>query len=455
MQLKNLQNHNIIHGFSETSFGSMVSKKRDNAVVKFLESVSHKVAVRDIVWAQQVFGSKVHTCKITDFGKIIKGVDGLISDIPGQILAVIAADCMPILIFDPVNNVVAALHGSRKSLISGIVPKALAKMVSRFNSKPRDILVGIGPHIRKCHYWLKPKTHRRLQSTSFKKYFVNKKGKTYFDLKKLALRDFLTSGIQKKNIQDCGICTFCDHRRYFSARKEEKRPYIYKTKHPRFAGFIGLKTVLTLKLSNKNIDSVVKIAERAVKEGEIIVAPTDTVYGLLADATNKEAVERVFQIKKRRKNKAISVLVKDLKMAKQLAVIDKKTEGVLKELWPGAMTAVLKRKTQSSKFKTKTQNLKVYGIAKKTIALRIPDHKFVKKLLEKTDKPLTGTSANISGEPSPAHIKEIISQLKDKEYFPDLIIDVGRPKKNLPSTVVDLTKAKPKILRKGSKIPKL
>ena len=113
----------------------MVGKKRDNAVVKFLESVSHKVAVRDIVWAQQVFGSKVHICKESDGGKIIKGVDGLITNIPGQILAVVSADCMPILIFDPVNNVVAALHGSRKSLISGIVPKALAKMVSKFNSK--------------------------------------------------------------------------------------------------------------------------------------------------------------------------------------------------------------------------------------------------------------------------------------------------------------------------------
>ena len=445
MQLKNLQNHNIIHGFSETSFGSMVSKKRDNAVVKFLESVSHKVAVRDIVWAQQVFGSKVHICKESDGGKIIKGVDGLITNIPGQILAVVSADCMPILIFDPVNNVVAALHGSRKSLISGIVPKALAKMVSRFNSKPRDILVGIGPHIRKCHYWLKPKTHRRLQSTSFKKYFVNKKGKTYFDLKKLALRDFLTSGIQKKNIQDCGICTFCDHRRYFSARKEEKRPYIYKTKHPRFAGFIGLKTVLTLKLSNKNIDSVVKIAERAVKEGEIIVAPTDTVYGLLADATNKEAVERVFQIKKRRKNKAISVLVKDLKMAKQLAVIDKKTEQILKKIWPGQITIVLKKK----------KGVKVFGAKKRTIALRIPNHRFIRKILEETDRPLVSTSANISGKPASVKIKNILTQFKNKKYLPDLIIDAGNLEKGLPSTIIDLTKKNPTILRRGKEVLKI
>jgi len=445
MQLKNLQNHNIIHGFSETSFGSMVSKKRDNAVVKFLESVSHKVAVRDIVWAQQVFGSKVHICKESDGGKIIKGVDGLITNIPGQILAVVSADCMPILIFDPVNNVVAALHGSRKSLISGIVPKALAKMVSRFNSKPRDILVGIGPHIRKCHYWLKPKTHRRLQSTSFKKYFVNKKGKTYFDLKKLALRDFLTSGIQKKNIQDCGICTFCDHRRYFSARKEEKRPYIYKTKHPRFAGFIGLKTVLTLKLSNKNIDSVVKIAERAVKEGKIIVAPIDTVYGLLADATNKEAVERVFQIKKRRKNKAISVLVKDLKMAKQLAVIDKKTEQILKKIWPGQITIVLKKK----------KGVKVFGAKKRTIALRIPNHRFIRKILEETDRPLVSTSANISGKPASVKIKNILTQFKNKKYLPDLIIDAGNLEKGLPSTIIDLTKKNPTILRRGKEVLKI
>lgn len=169
-----------------------------------------------------------------------------------------------------------------------------------------------------------------------------------------------------------------------------------------------------------------------------MICPTDTVYGLVADATNEKAVERVFKIKKREKTKSLPIFIKDLKMAKQLAKINEKQEEFLKRNWPGKVTAVLERKGKR----------KIYGVERKTIALRIPNYQFINKLLEKTKRPLTGTSANLSGKPSSLKIKEILKQFKNQKLQPDLVIDAGELPKNKPSTVIDLTVLPFKVLRK-------
>jgi len=193
-----------------------------------------------------------------------------------------------------------------------------------------------------------------------------------------------------------------------------------------------------LKISKKNLKKLVKIAKNSIKKGEVLVCPTDTVYGLICDATNKKAVKKLFKIKKRLKEKAIPIFVKDIKMAKNLAKIDKKQEKFLKKVWPGKVTLVLKRK----------RGQKIYGVDKKTIGLRIPKYKLVNVLLKKLNRPLTGTSANISGKPPSTKIKEVMRQFKNQKIQPDLILDAGNLKPSKPSTVIDLTKKKPKILRK-------
>jgi L-threonylcarbamoyladenylate synthase len=133
-----------------------------------------------------------------------------------------------------------------------------------------------------------------------------------------------------------------------------------------------------------------KIAKE-LKRGKVIVCPTDTVYGLIADATNKKAVGKVFKIKKRPINKPISIFVKDIKMAKKLAKINRNQENFLKSVWPGKVTVILKPKRKFPKG---------VGRPEKEIGLRIPDYKIINQLLSIIDRPLTGTSANISGKPA-------------------------------------------------------
>jgi len=193
-----------------------------------------------------------------------------------------------------------------------------------------------------------------------------------------------------------------------------------------------------LKLGQKNFTETIKRVGISIRQGMVTVLPTDTVYGLVADATNKKAVEKIFKIKKRQFNKPIPVFVKDIRIAKKLALIDKNQERFLTKVWPGKTTAVLKRK----------QRIKLYGADKKTIGLRIPNYRFLNALLKKTSHPLTGTSANISGKSASIKIKEIISQFKNQKYQPDLIIDAGNLPRSRPSKVIDITGKKPKILRK-------
>lgn len=183
---------------------------------------------------------------------------------------------------------------------------------------------------------------------------------------------------------------------------------------------------------------------KELKNGKVVVCPTDTVYGLIADATNKKAVGEIFKIKRRSKNKPLPIFVKDLKTAKEIAEINKNQEKFLKKVWPGKVTVILKPKRKFPRG---------IGKPKKEIGLRIPNHKIINQLLSTINRPLTGTSANISGKPASTRIKEVLKQFKGPlpTKFgggqPDLVIDAGNLPKSKPSLIIDFTKEHPRILR--------
>ena len=175
----------------------------------------------------------------------------------------------------------------------------------------------------------------------------------------------------------------------------------------------------------------------AIKKGEIIICPTDTVYGFLADASNKRAVDKIYKIKKRAKSKPLPLFISNIKKAKELSEINKDQEKILEKYWPGKYTFIFRRR----------KKLKLYDGAKDTIALRLPKYRFLKNLLKKIGAPLVQTSVNISNKPSLTTIDDIIKEFgKNKDV--GLIIDGGSLSKNKPSVIIDLTKEKIKILRK-------
>jgi len=166
----------------------------------------------------------------------------------------------------------------------------------------------------------------------------------------------------------------------------------------------------------------------AIKKGEVIICPTDTVYGFLADATNKKAVNKIYKIKNRPKLKPLPLFVSSIKKAKELSEIDKKKEKILKKYWPGKYTFVLKRK----------KGIKVYDGTKDTIAIRIPKYKLLNNLLNKINKPLVQTSVNVSGEKTLTKISDILEKF-GKTGLAILIIDGGDLKKAKASKIFDFT----------------
>jgi len=195
-----------------------------------------------------------------------------------------------------------------------------------------------------------------------------------------------------------------------------------------------------MKIVQKNKVNIGELVT-ALKNGAVLVLPTDTVYGLVCDATNKKAVEKIFEIKQRDKTKPLPVFVKDIKMAEELAEISKDQRVVLKRYWPGKFTFVLKLK------KTEAGLLSdlVTGVDG-TIALRVPNYKLLNALLKKTNRPLAQTSANISGRPALTKIGNIIEKFGGSD-LPMFMVDAGDLIKSKPSKIIGLSDGRGRVLR--------
>ena len=198
---------------------------------------------------------------------------------------------------------------------------------------------------------------------------------------------------------------------------------------------------IKLDLNNKNkVEEVLKKAVKILQSGGVVVYPTDTLYGLGANAFNEDAILKIQKIKKQDKNKPISVIVRDIKMARKIACLDSKVEKILNEIWPGPITIVLRKK-----------DIAPYALTGggETVAIRIPDNEFILALINKIDFPITATSANISGEKDLLKTEEIVEKFRNSKPSPDLFINAGNIKNSLASTIIDLTIGIPKILRVG------
>jgi L-threonylcarbamoyladenylate synthase len=182
-------------------------------------------------------------------------------------------------------------------------------------------------------------------------------------------------------------------------------------------------------------DAIRQAAEK-LKAGGTVVFPTDTVYGLGADAFSKSAIQKLFEIKERQPNQAIAVLIGDPAQLDLLTEnIPPKAVGLVRQYWPGALTVIVPRKAKVPEILSPTP----------TLGVRMPDHPAALALL-RTTGPLAVTSANLSGGDNTTTAEQVLAQL-DGRF--DLLLDGGATPGGVPSTVVDMTGAHPKILRQG------
>ncbi len=195
---------------------------------------------------------------------------------------------------------------------------------------------------------------------------------------------------------------------------------------------------MTNKVFSIDIKKQVERGISILKQGGLVAFPTDTVYGLGANINLPKVVLRVYEAKARPRSMALPILLAD---TSQIGDVARRVPDVawllINRFWPGALTLVLPRSNAVPDAVTAGED---------TVAIRIPDHPIPIALIRGIEAPIVGTSANLSGQPSPVTADEVRSQLGGRT---DLIIDGGRcPGKE--STIVDVTGEKPVLLRAGA-----
>lgn len=196
-----------------------------------------------------------------------------------------------------------------------------------------------------------------------------------------------------------------------------------------------------MKIVKIDIDSpnlkTIKEAVEVLQSGGLVIYPTDTAYGLGANALNKEAVGKLYKAKGRDFSKPTHVVVRDWVMLKTIAEENPEAKMLFENFLPGPLTIILKKKAI-------VPNILTAGLG--TLGVRIPKSPVTKVLSAILDIPYTATSANLSGGETPYNIKTVIEQIGQRV---DMVLDAGNLPKVPPSTIVDTTRTPLRILRKG------
>ncbi len=177
---------------------------------------------------------------------------------------------------------------------------------------------------------------------------------------------------------------------------------------------------------------------KSLKDGNIVGLPTETVYGLAGNAYSKKAINKIYKLKKRPKINPLIIHYNRIEDAKKDVEFNNYFLRLYKKFCPGPITFILKKSKNSKINQKATANLK-------TVAIRFPSHRIVKSILKKTNFPLAMPSANLSSGLSPTNALDVFEEFKKKL---NIIINGGRSKIGIESTVIDLTR-KPNILRPG------
>ncbi len=185
--------------------------------------------------------------------------------------------------------------------------------------------------------------------------------------------------------------------------------------------------------------SAIAHAARLLNAGQLVAFPTETVYGLGADATNERAVAAIFAIKGRPRFNPLIVHVSGLAEAESLAIFDVRARRIAGQFWPGALSLVLPRRGDSGLSLLASAGLD-------TVAIRAPAHPAAQALLRAAGRPIAAPSANRSGRVSPTEAAHVAAELGNRVA---LILDGGRTTIGLESTVLDLSGEAPALLRPG------
>jgi len=191
------------------------------------------------------------------------------------------------------------------------------------------------------------------------------------------------------------------------------------------------RSTLVLKVNPAKPDErIIAYAAAGIRHGKLVAFPTETVYGIAASLSTKSAVSALSRVKKRPRGKSYTVHIADkTDISKMGCVITRAADSLIRKYWPGPLTIILRSRRGGK------------------TGFRIPRNKVALELIRKAEVPIVAPSANISGKKPPTSAAQVLGELDGKI---DLVIDGGRTKVGIESTVVDMTTDPPKVLREGA-----
>jgi L-threonylcarbamoyladenylate synthase len=185
-------------------------------------------------------------------------------------------------------------------------------------------------------------------------------------------------------------------------------------------------------LTEKELEEIVA----TLKSGELVVFPTDTLYGLGADPFNESSIKKVFIAKNRPFDMALSIAVSNERMMESVAVLNDQARKIIRKFMPGPITIMLTKKPSIPDMLTSGAN---------TVGIRIPDHPLAIRLIDRFG-PITATSANLHSHKDPV---DATMPIKDLKGHIQICVDCGKTKYSEPSTIVDVSDGTVEIIRKG------
>lgn len=195
-----------------------------------------------------------------------------------------------------------------------------------------------------------------------------------------------------------------------------------------------------IKIINEINQDTLREISKCLTVGGVICFPTDTLYAISADATNHLAVDKIFNIKNRDYGKPLPVLIHNIKQADDFAYLNNKAEKIAHKFFPGPITII-------TRLKSKHNLASNINIMHSNIGFRVPNHATALAILKHYNKPLIGTSANLSQGSDSMNIKDIVNNFINKV---DIIVDVGAPHIFKGSTIVNTQTENIEIIRVGA-----
>ncbi len=194
---------------------------------------------------------------------------------------------------------------------------------------------------------------------------------------------------------------------------------------------------MVINIKGKIDTRTLQIALRVLQAGELIAGPTDTLYGILGDALQPEVVARIFRLKRRATGAPLPLICADVAQARKMVRMEALAQRLAQHFWPGPLTLALPAQP----------GIPAHLLAADgTLAVRVPAHELCRRLAKALGRPLTATSANLSGFPPPRQVEEISDEIRQAV---SLIFDEGKLAHSKPSTIVKITPQEIKLVREG------